>query len=146
MGIYRYNQQCGLKFLRTVPNAGQGTCWIRSNRKGTRLYTTDTTTNQVRVYDSTDAENPVEIQTLTLAGVGNDFQLSLSNGGRFLYVLSQRAATTIPDGQGNVLHSLAIKDDGTLEEVGLGSSLIFLQALARRVLPWLTNTEESISV
>jgi hypothetical protein len=83
-------------------------------------FTTDTTTNQVSVYDSTDAEDPVEIQTLTLAGVGNAFQLSLSNDGRFLYVLSQRAATTIPDGQGNVLHSLAVKDDGTLEEIGAG--------------------------
>jgi hypothetical protein len=120
MGVYRYNQQGGLKFLRTVPNAGQGICWIRGNRRGTRLYTTDTTTNQVSVYDSTDAEDPVEIQTLTLAGVGNAFQLSLSNDGRFLYVLSQRAATTIPDGQGNVLHSLAVKDDGTLEEIGAG--------------------------
>jgi hypothetical protein len=120
MGVYQYNQQGGLKFLRTVPNAGQGICWIRANRRGTRLYTTDTTTNQVSVYDSTDAENPVEIQTFTLAGVGSSFQLSLSDDGSFLYVLSQRDSTTIPDGQGNVLHSLAVQNDGTLEEVGTG--------------------------
>ncbi|HEY4047842.1 MAG TPA: hypothetical protein VGM27_13345 [Acidobacteriaceae bacterium] len=120
MGVYQYNQQGGLTFLRTVPNAGQGICWIRSNKRGTRLYTTDTNTNQVSVYDSTDAENPVEIQTLTLAGVGNSFQLSLSEGGKSLYVLSQRAATSIPAGQGNVLHSLSIKDDGTIEENGTG--------------------------
>jgi hypothetical protein len=37
-----------------------------------------------------------------------------------LYVLSQRAATSIPEGQGNVLHSLSIKDDGTLQEIGSG--------------------------
>jgi 6-phosphogluconolactonase (cycloisomerase 2 family) len=120
VGVYQYDQQGGLSFLRAVPNAGQGICWIRSNRSGTRLYTTDTTTNQVSVYDSTDAEDPVEIQTLTLAGVGNAFQLSLSEDGRSVYVLSQRAATTIPEGQGNVLHSLAVKDDGTVEEIGTG--------------------------
>jgi hypothetical protein len=120
MGVYSYNEQGGLKFLRTVPNAGQGICWIRSNQSGTRLYTTDTTTNQVSVYDSTDAEYPIEIQTLTLSGVGNAFQLSLSNNGKSLYVLSQRAATSIPEGQGNVLHSLSIKDDGTLQEIGSG--------------------------
>lgn len=56
IGVYHYNEQGSLKFLRTVPNAGQGICWIRSNQSGTRLYTTDTTTNQVSVYDSTDAE------------------------------------------------------------------------------------------
>lgn len=120
VAIYRYNEQGGLTFLRTVPNAGQGICWIRSNQSGTRLYTTDTATNQVSVYDSTDAEDPVEIQTLTLAGVGDAFQLSLSETGKTMYVLSQRSATSIPEGQGNVLHSLSIKDDGTLEEIGSG--------------------------
>ncbi len=118
IGVYRYNENGALKFLRTVPNAGQGICWIRVNKSGTRLYTTDTTTNQVSVYDSTDAENPVEIQTLTLAGVGNDFQLSLSEDGRSLYVLSQRAAASIPEGQGNVLHTLSVSRDGTVEETG----------------------------
>lgn len=120
IGIYRYNEEGALKFLRTVPNAGQGICWIRSNQSGTRLYTTDTATNQVSVYDSTDADYPVEIQTLTLAGVGNAFQLSLSDDGKSIYVLSQRSATSIPEGQGNVLHSLSVKDDGTLEEIGSG--------------------------
>lgn len=118
IGVYRYSEDGSLKFLRTIPNAGQGICWIRVNKSGTRLYTTDTTTNQVSVYDSTDAEHPVEIQTFTLAGVGNDFQLSLSEDGRSLYVLSQRAATSIPEGQGNVLHTLSISPNGTIEETG----------------------------
>jgi hypothetical protein len=120
VGVYRYDEQGRLSFLRTVPNAGQGICWIRSNQSGTRLYTTDTATNQVSVYDATDAEEPIEIQTLTLAGVGDAFQVSLSSNGKALYVLSQRSATSIPEGQGNVLHSLSIKDDGTLEEIGSG--------------------------
>jgi hypothetical protein len=118
MAVYRYNDEGELTFLRAVPNDGQGICWIRANKSGSRIYTTDTTTNQVSVYDASDPEYPVEIQTLTLAGVGNDFQLSLSEDGKSLFVLSQRAAPTIPAGEGNVLHTLTIKGDGTVEETG----------------------------
>ncbi len=107
IGVYRYSAQGALTFLRTVPNAGQGICWIRSNSTGTRLYTTDTTTNQVSVYDSTDAEYPVEIQTLKLEGSGNAFQESLSQNGRHLYAISQHS---------NLLHSLVVKSDGTVVE------------------------------
>jgi hypothetical protein len=123
IGVYRYNEEGALNFLRTVPNAGQGICWIRSNKSGTRIYTSDTATNQISVYDSTDAEEPVEIQTLTLAGVGNAFQISLSADGKSLFALSQQAAATVPAGQGNVLHTLTIKGDGTLAETG--SPIIF---------------------
>jgi hypothetical protein len=123
MGVYRYNEEGALDFLRTVPNAGQGICWIRVNKSGTRIYTSDTATNQISVYDSTDPEEPVEIQTLTLAGVGNAFQISLSADGKSLFALSQQAAATVPAGQGNVLHTLTIKDDGTLAETG--SPIVF---------------------
>jgi hypothetical protein len=118
IGVYRYNQNGGLKFLRSVPNAGQGICWIRSNKSGTRLYTTDTTTNQVSVYDASDPEFPVEIQTLTLQGVGNAFQISLSEDGKSIYTISQRTSTSLPTGQGNVLHTLSVRNDGTVDETG----------------------------
>ena len=117
LGVYRYNEDGALKFLRTVPNAGQGICWIRSNTSGTRLYTSDTSSNQVSVYDTSDPEYPVEIQTLTLEDVGNAFQLSLSDDGKYIYVLSTRATASIPAGQGNVLHTLAVQDDGTVAEI-----------------------------
>jgi hypothetical protein len=116
MGVYRYDAAGNLKFLRTVPNDGQGICWIRSNASGTRLYTTDTTTNQVSVYDTSDPAYPVEIQTFTMDGVGNGFQEGLSGDGESLYVISQRASASTPEGQGNVLHTLRVKHDGTLEE------------------------------
>ncbi len=123
IGVYRYNEEGELNFLRTVPNAGQGICWIRSNKSGTRIYTSDTATNLISVYDSTDPEEPIEIQTLTLAGVGNAFQISLSADGKSLFVLSQQAAATVPAGQGNVLHTLTIKGDGTVTETG--SPIVF---------------------
>ncbi|MBB6142349.1 hypothetical protein HNQ77_000287 [Silvibacterium bohemicum] len=118
MGVYRYSQNGALKFLRTVPNAGQGICWIRSNKSGNRLYTTDTTTNQISVYDATDPEFPVEIQTLTLQGVGNAFQISVSEDGKHVYSISQRDSASFPAGQGNVLHTLSVNSDGTLDETG----------------------------
>ena len=119
IGVYRYGQAGALEFLRTMPNAGKGICWIRSNHNGSRLYTTDTATNQISVYDSSDPEYPVEIQTLTLQGAGQAFQLSLSPDGRSLYALSQRSAAALPVGEGNELHTLQVKTDGTVvEEAG----------------------------
>jgi len=118
VAVYRYNEEGELTFLRTVPNAGQGICWIRLNKSGSRIYTTDTATNQVSVYNASDPEEPVEIQTLTLADVGNAFQLSLSEDGKSLFVLSQRTSATLPAGEGNVLHTLTVKGDGTIEETG----------------------------
>lgn len=116
MGVYRIGQGGALEFLRTVPNAGKGICWIRSNRSGSRLYSTDTTTNQISVYDSSDPEYPLEIQTLTLQGPGQAFQLSVSQDGKSLFALSQRSSMTLPAGEGNALHVLTIKPDGTVVE------------------------------
>jgi 6-phosphogluconolactonase (cycloisomerase 2 family) len=116
VGVYRYSAEGWLQFIRTVPNKGQGICWIRANNSGTRLYTTDTGTNQVSVYDTSDPEFPVEIQTLTLSGVGQAFQESLSEDGGHLYTISQRSSAATPAGQGDVLHTLVIQSDGTLAE------------------------------
>lgn len=114
--VYRYGYFGALSFVRALPAQGSAICWLRTNRAGTRLYTTETGSNSVGVYDTTDPANPVQLQELTLAGVGNAFQLTLSPDDRNLYVLSPRAVPNIPLGQGNVLHSLTIGDDGRLSE------------------------------
>ena len=116
VAVYRYADNGELTFLRTVPNDGKGICWLRTNKSGSRLYTTDTASNQISVYDTTDAEYPVEIQTYTLSGRGQAFQLSLSEDGEHIYALSQRSDPSLPVGVGNVLHSLVIKTDGTVDE------------------------------
>lgn len=116
LGVYRYNEQGGLKFLRTVPNSGSAICWIRTNYAGTRLYTTDTTSNSISVYDLSDAENPVEIQNFFLADKGQVLQFSLSSNERSLYALSSRGDVSIPEGQGNELHTLTVAGDGRLSE------------------------------
>ncbi len=114
--VYQRDGLGGLTFLRAVANQGQGICWIRSNQAGTRLYTSDTITNSIGVYDLSDPENPVQIQELTLVGPGTAFQISLSADEKSLYVLSPRTSDTTPLGQGNLLHSLTVGANGTLSE------------------------------
>lgn len=116
LGVYRYSLDGELKFIRAVPNSGKAICWIRTNRAGTRLYTTDTTSNSVSVYDITNPETPVEIQDLVLSGLGDALQFDLSTDEQSLYVLSSRGSDAIPQGQGNELHSLSIASDGKISE------------------------------
>ncbi len=116
LAVYKFGPEGNLKFLGAVPNLGETICWLRMNKSGTRLYSTETSSNSVGVYDTTDPENPIQIQEFQLSGTGNAFQLSLSSGGHSLYVLSPRGGTTVPVGQGNVLHTLQISEDGKLSE------------------------------
>jgi 6-phosphogluconolactonase (cycloisomerase 2 family) len=116
--VYEYDLDGGMRFVRTVPNSGQAICWLRTNRSGTRLYTSDTGTNSISVYDLTDAENPVQIQELNLSGQGNVLQFSLSTDGQSLYALSSRGDASIPEGKGNELHVLTIQSNGQVVESG----------------------------
>ncbi len=118
VGVYEYDLEGGLRFLRAAPNSGKAICWLRTNRAGTRLYTSDTATNSITVYDLTDPENPVQIQELNLSGQGNVLQFSLSTDEKSLYALSSRGDASIPEGQGNELHVLSIRHDGQVVESG----------------------------
>lgn len=116
LGVYDYGNDGSLQFVRTVPNSGTAICWLRTNQAGTRLYSTDTGTNSVSVYDLSDPEEPSQIQEFTLSGVGNVLQFSLSSDEKHLYALSSRGSASIPEGQGNILHVLTVNDDGTVAE------------------------------
>ncbi len=99
-----------------MPTTGAAVCWLRTNRAGTRLYSSNTTSNSIGVFDLTNPEAPVEIQQLKLSGLGNALQFSLSTDESTLYVMSSRGDATIPEGQGNLLHMLSVKKDGTVAE------------------------------
>lgn len=121
VGVYRYDRKGDLHFIRTVPNNGVAICWIRTNRSGTRMYTSNTVsasgdTSTMSVYNITDADNPVEVQTPQLIGQGNVRQFELSPDGKFIYAITGRFSDKIPFGQGNALHVFAIERDGTLTE------------------------------
>ena len=108
LAVYTFDSTGHLTFIRSVPNSGKAICWIRSNANGTRLYTVNTGDNSISVYDTTAPLFPVEIQHLILKGVGSAFQITPDPREGYLYVVTQRAAPSIPLGQGNTLHVLTV--------------------------------------
>ena len=115
VGVYTWDENGMPVFERTVANSGTAICWLRTNRAGTRLYTANTGSSTVSVYDTTDPAEPKEIQALRTSSPGALFQLALDPTERFLYVIGQRGSHAAP---GNALHVLAVDDeDGTLSEV-----------------------------
>lgn len=108
VGVFQYNNTGHLQFIAAVPDSGAGVCWIRTNDQGTRLYASNTGDRSISVFDTTSPLNPVEIQHLVLKGQGNQYEIELDPTGAYLYAVSQRASASIPLGQGNTLHVLAI--------------------------------------
>jgi 6-phosphogluconolactonase (cycloisomerase 2 family) len=126
LGVYTWDEDGVPIFERTVPNSGKAICWLRTNREGTRLYTANTGSSTVSVYDTTDPDEPKEIQAIHTSGPGALFQLALDPTERFLYVIGQRGSHA---GPGNALHVLAVdEEDGTLTEVPSSPVPITLQS------------------
>ena len=76
------------------------------NAAGTRLYSCESVTNTLTVYDTTDALNPVQIGHLTLnATDGPVINIGLDPTETFLYALA-----------GHGVHTLNVDADGVLSE------------------------------
>jgi 6-phosphogluconolactonase (cycloisomerase 2 family) len=121
IGVYRYNADGALHFLRSVRDSGKGVCWIRVNKAGTRIYASNTGDPSLTVYDSSfDPTEPIEIQkiflNLTSTGPGGGFQLEIDPSGDFVYVVTQQSspASTV---LANALHVFHVGADGRLSEV-----------------------------
>ena len=126
LGVYTWDEDGVPMFERTVANSGTAICWLRTNRAGTRLYTANTGSSTVSVYNTTDPDEPKEIQAIHTSGPGILFQLALDPTERFLYVIGQRGSHAAP---GNALHVLAVdEEDGTLTEVPSSPMPITLQS------------------
>jgi len=131
VGVYTFDDDGVPIFERAVPNAGRAVCWLRTNRAGTRLYTSDTGSSEMSVYDTTDPDDPHEIQTALASGPGALLQFELDPSGRFLFVASQRTSHAAP---GNALHVFAIdEENGTLAEVASSPLPITLQSPDARI-------------
>jgi len=119
VAVFRFDGHGHLTFLRSVPNSGQAVCWLRINRSGTRMYTSNqgfADTASVSVYDISDADEPREIQKIQLVGQGNSAQIELSNDERSLFVVTQNFSSLIPIDQGKALHVFSVAQDGLLTE------------------------------
>lgn len=127
IGIYSFNREGTLNFIRTVDNPSQGgNCWIAINREGTRMYAVDTGSNQITVYDiATDPLTPRALAVTQLAGTGRAFELALSDDERYLQAISQQGDATgsVAD---NTLHVLRVDSNGLLTEVQTDSLTQFV--------------------
>lgn len=113
IGVYTYAPGPGtIAFSTTVTNPGQLACWLAINAAGTRLYSGESMSNSITVYDLTNPLVPVQLQhisltfTITGSGVTN---LRFDPTGNFLYAVSNETAESS-------LHVLNVATDGTLSE------------------------------
>ena len=115
VGVFTWDDSGVPVFERTVPISGKALCWVRTNSTGTRLYTSDTGSRTIDVFDTTDPDEPKFLQLAPVSGPAAIFQLAVDPTDRFVYVISQRGSHA---GPGNALHVLAVdEEDGTLTEV-----------------------------
>ena len=105
--VMSYDTTFNLATGKTLSSPGNAPCWATTNKAGTRLYTGETLSGSVTVYDITNPSSPVQLQHLVLLGtMPFATHTHLDTTEKFLYVL---------DRQG-VLHVLDVAADGTVAE------------------------------
>jgi 6-phosphogluconolactonase (cycloisomerase 2 family) len=87
--IYTYNTQGALAYHGSVNNPGQGVGWLAVSTGGYRLYSAESGSNSVTMYDLTESKylKPVVLQHVTLKPGGSPANIKVSAGNTFLYVL-----------------------------------------------------------
>jgi len=117
MGVYTYNTAGQLALGKVIVNQGSLICWLTTDVAGNHLYTIETGTRTITVYDVSGSNylKPLQTQHLALkAGTDEPTNVKIDPTGQFMYVLGLQ-----PNGQtpGNFLHVLNISSaDGTLTE------------------------------
>jgi 6-phosphogluconolactonase (cycloisomerase 2 family) len=91
-----------------ITNNGSQIGWLTANAAGTRLYTSETGSGTVSVYDLTKPASPTQLQQFSLAAGSQPAHLKLDTTGNFLYVVDRTS---------NTLHVLNVSAvDGSLTE------------------------------
>ncbi len=87
--IYTYNTLGALAYHGSVNNPGQGVGWLAVSSGGYRLYTAESGSNSVTMYDLTESKylKPVVLQHLALKPGGTPANIKVSAGNTFVYVL-----------------------------------------------------------
>jgi 6-phosphogluconolactonase (cycloisomerase 2 family) len=117
MAVYTYNTAGDLALGKVIVNPGSLICWLTTDPAGNVLYSVETGTRTLTVYNISGANflKPVQVQHFTLkAGTDEPTNVKLDPTGQFLYVLGLQ-----PNGQtpGNFLHVLNVSSvDGSLTE------------------------------
>jgi len=105
--VYGYDSTGKLGSVGSATNQGLAVCWAAVNATGTRLYTSETASGTITVYDLTNTKKPVQLQHLAVSGTGAlPTHMKVDPTGQFLYVLDRLG----------VLHVFNIASDGTVAE------------------------------
>ncbi|MEO6871727.1 MAG: hypothetical protein ABI233_05845 [Chthoniobacterales bacterium] len=106
VGVYTFDGSGTLTFVTSVPNTGKDICWFKTNARGTRLYTSESVSDTISVYDITNPLLPVFLQQVTLtAPDGPELNIALDPTEQFLYSLA-----------GRDVHILSLDGNGLLSE------------------------------
>src|SRR5581483_2476273 len=74
ISVLSFNRTTGmLAHVTDIPTSGLLACWLGINATGTRLYSGDTMSRTVTVYDTSLPSAPIEIQHFTLSTVNDAF-------------------------------------------------------------------------
>jgi 6-phosphogluconolactonase (cycloisomerase 2 family) len=131
IGVFEYNHEGDLRFIRSVPDSGRAPCWALVNKEGTRFYASNTGDTSVTVYDiETDPTEPREIQKVKLRSTGSGFQFALDPTESFLHVVTQQSSPA-QNVSANALSVLKVNPDGTLTEVASSPTLLLVPNLVR---------------
>jgi len=111
-----------------IPFIGGGICWFEFDKEHRHLFSADSSTNSVGVFDIANPRAPVQIQELNLTLVGANlppgvipnefptvpFQLALDPSGKFLFVVNRAFTQNDNYPEGNAIHIMQVQPDGTL--------------------------------
>ncbi|MBZ5703867.1 MAG: lactonase family protein [Acidobacteriia bacterium] len=110
VNVYGYDTTGKLSSAGTATNQGMAVCWAATNAAGTRLYTAETLSGTISVYDITNSKTPVQLQHLAVSADGGTAPLpshmKIDPTGKFLYVLDRNG----------FLHVFDVAADGTVTE------------------------------
>ena len=113
VAVYQYSAGTGiLTYQTSVANPGGLPCWLAINAAGTRLYSGESATNSITVYDLTNPLLPVQLQHLTLTPTTTGSAVTVMRfdpTGLFLYAISNSPTTSS-------LHVMNVASDGTMTE------------------------------
>jgi DNA-binding beta-propeller fold protein YncE len=128
LAVYTFDET-GLKFAGASRNPGAGLpCWFLMNRGGTRLYTLNSLSNTISIFDTSHPLHPefiTSVQTSIKFGFGTPSQFVFDPSQRLMWVSSPRnfdlmgalGGPPVPPDHGSVLHTFSVDADGMLQEL-----------------------------
>jgi 6-phosphogluconolactonase (cycloisomerase 2 family) len=138
LATYTYNDKGSLTLVGETPLIGSGICWFEFDKEQRHLFSADSSTNSVGVFDIANPRAPVQIQELNLTLVGANlppgvvpnefptvpFQLALDPSGKFLFLVNRAFTQNDNYPEGSAIHIMQVQPDGTLVEPAFSPVLL----------------------